>query len=274
MADLNVDDLRIMELSEGRKNWHLCIKGEEEDVSDEVIVRIQGVLVKNNLVPKNNKAQFLTQAVEVVGLETETFGAALSAIPNIKIRFSEHLAGVDITNNIVSYGSVGEVFPASNRIFTPHQDVPTEQDNHFQEGINPLGYLASLKNRDLIHAPENIIKYYSRVYDSKSSEFAYASFVPGGFSVGDIVELQVSFIAMASGFNKVKITSRLQALTLLDNSYSKAAGKSQREAMMTTPSVPAIRRRVGYFQEDQEDERKHKKNKGNKEEGGDNAMMS
>jgi hypothetical protein len=46
-----------MELSEGRKSWRLCIKGEEEDVSDEVIVRIQGVLVKNNLVPKNVKRQ-------------------------------------------------------------------------------------------------------------------------------------------------------------------------------------------------------------------------
>jgi hypothetical protein len=42
-----------MELTEGRKNWRLCLKEEDEEVSDEVIIRIQGILLKNNLVPKN-----------------------------------------------------------------------------------------------------------------------------------------------------------------------------------------------------------------------------
>jgi hypothetical protein len=51
--DPQADDMRILELTEGRKNWRLCLKEEDEEVSDEIIVRIQGILVKNNLVPKN-----------------------------------------------------------------------------------------------------------------------------------------------------------------------------------------------------------------------------
>ncbi|KAJ6548899.1 hypothetical protein B0H19DRAFT_1074704 [Mycena capillaripes] len=264
---VQVEELRITALAEGRKNWRLCLREDDDEVSDEVIVRIQGILVKNNLVPKNvrscpqHKAQFLTQSAEITGLGTTTFDAALSKMQSIENRFGEHLAGVELTNNIVARATIGEVFSASNRIFTPHQEVPTEQDNHFEEGVDPLGHLARMKRGDLIHAPENIVKYFARVENSKTKEITYKGFVPGGFNTGDIVEVQVCFVAIASGGNNVKITSRLQALTLLDNSFTKDAMKTRREVMSTPALVPAVRRRVGYFHEDDEDERQQKKSR-------------
>jgi hypothetical protein len=111
----------------------------------------------------------LTQGAEIVGLNTATFAEALSNIASIEARFGEHLAGVEISNNLVGQGSIGEAFISSNRIFTPHQDVPTEQDNQFQDGIDPLGHLAKLKKGELIHAPENVVMYFARVYDAKNT---------------------------------------------------------------------------------------------------------
>ncbi|KAJ7077790.1 hypothetical protein C8R44DRAFT_654912, partial [Mycena epipterygia] len=51
----------------------------------------------------------------------------------------------------------------------------------------------------------------------------YLEFVPGGFKIGDIVELQISFVTIPAAMNRVKATIRLQAVTLLSNKYSKAS---------------------------------------------------
>ena len=45
--------------------------------------------------------------------------------------------------------------------------------------------------------------------------------MPGGFNAGDVVEMQLSFVAIPNKGNKIKLTSRLLALTLLDNQQSK-----------------------------------------------------
>lgn len=47
------DDGRIVELIEGRKNWRLCVDDPDDEISDELIVRVQGVMSMNNLVPRN-----------------------------------------------------------------------------------------------------------------------------------------------------------------------------------------------------------------------------
>ncbi|KAJ7615628.1 hypothetical protein DFH06DRAFT_1343596 [Mycena polygramma] len=280
MADLNVDEMRTEEMSEGRKNWRLCVKERDDEVSDEVVVRIQGILIKNNLVPKNvrscpsHRAPFLTQSAEITGLNTETFVASLGMLPSVQGIFGDHLAGVEIINTTVNHSAMGDSLCASNRIFTYRQDLPTEQDNRFQDGVDPLGHLAKLKTDELIHAPENIVKYYARVYNDRQKEFVYETYVPGGFNTGDIVELQLSFVALTSGQSKVKLTSRLQALTLLDGRYSKEATMSRRKAMAMPVANPAVRRRVGYFKEDEEFERKHKRARVGSQEGGaeDNEM--
>ncbi|KAJ7758175.1 hypothetical protein DFH07DRAFT_1025030 [Mycena maculata] len=266
MADIEVDNLAVIEMGETRRNWRLCTRKEEDEVSDEIIARIQGVLTKNNLVPRNvhscsqHKAQFLSQSVEISGLRTATFGEAISKISTVHDRFGEHLGGTTMLD-IPSFDTgVGPVFSASNRLFTLKSDCPTEQDVEFHEGIDTLGLLNRLKSGELIHAPENMVKFFKRVKHVDDG-YEYAPFVPGGFKIGDIVELQVTFVALASRMNKVKLTSRLQAVTLLDNTFAKRAALARKDANKYSRSKPAIRRKIGYFQDDIEDDRTNKKHK-------------
>ncbi|KAJ7734603.1 hypothetical protein B0H16DRAFT_1731670 [Mycena metata] len=250
---------------EASLHLHKC-EFNEDNVSDEMVAHVQGVLTKNNLVPKNtrlcpsHKAAFLSQSAEISGLNTMTFAEAMGNLSIIGQKFGEHLPGVDVTNGD-GFSGLSTTFSASNRIFTSRGEAPHEQDNAFHEGLDPLGHMAKLKNGELIHAPENMVKYYKRIQRKGTNCFGYEEHLPGGFKIGDIVEMQVSFVAIASGHSKVKVTSRLQAMTLLDHTFAKDAATERRAVLTAYVPSPAVRRKVGYFPEDDDDERKFKKSK-------------
>ncbi|KAJ6520780.1 hypothetical protein DFH09DRAFT_1426698 [Mycena vulgaris] len=231
MADIKVEELKIAETGQQRRSWRLCLGDEYDGVSDEIVVRIQGILTKNNLVPKNaqtcgaRKVMFLSQRAEICGMGTATFNEAMSKIASVTEYFEQHLAGAELSSITETESTEGRLFVASNRLFTNKTDAPTEQDTEFQNGVDPLNVLQKLKNNDLIHAPDNIVKYFKRVDDK--GKVTYEESVPGAYRPGDIVELQVSFVAIKTAGNKVKVTTRLQAVTLLTNEYTKAEGRKR-----------------------------------------------
>jgi hypothetical protein len=154
-----------------------------EDVRDEVVIRVQGVLAKNNLVPKNlirrvviqnielkftsfscspMRAKFLNQQAEITGLESTTFKESVAKLDSVNDLFAQHLAGIELSSTTERVSMGEKTIVASNRIFTAKTDVPTEQDTEFHNGLDPLQLLAKLKSTDLIHAPGNIVKYFRR----------------------------------------------------------------------------------------------------------------
>ncbi|KAJ7631399.1 hypothetical protein DFH06DRAFT_1337810 [Mycena polygramma] len=267
LGDVDENRIAISEAFQGRRSWRMCTKENDEEVKDEVVMRLQGILTKNNLVPKNvascprAKAQFLSQHAEICGLGTDTFKDAMEKVGTINDLFAQQLAGVEIIPMGDRVGDTADAFASSNRIFTSKVDVPTEQDNDFQPGVDPMKLLEKMKSGELIHAPDNIVTYFKRTKADGNQAFTYEEFIPGGFKIGDIVEMQVCFVAMASARNAVKVTARLQALTLLDDQFSKTAATARREASSVRPATTALRRKVGYFREDDEDERQVKKSK-------------
>ncbi|KAJ7255609.1 hypothetical protein C8J57DRAFT_1473160 [Mycena rebaudengoi] len=205
LADVDTHTLYVGETGTQQKNWRLCLGQGEDGVLDEVVVRLQGVLTKNNLVPKNAVAVSMSSTAET----TSTFGKS---------------------------------FSASNRLFTSKTEAPTEQDNDFQYGVDPIGTLHRLKGADLIHAPDNI----------SSSAISYEETIPGMFKVGDIVEMQISFVAILSAQKTVKINNRLQALTLLDRKFTKKAGEdrafSESNRQTTSKAVRRKTRNAANYQ--------------------------
>ncbi|KAF7326541.1 hypothetical protein MVEN_02607200 [Mycena venus] len=175
---------------------------------------------------KTSKAIFLSQHIEISGLRTETFEDCMRKLTYVREKFGQQVAGVPMANLIVREGSNGSCFSATNHIFSRRSDVPTEQDNEFQDGVDSIGRLAKLKGTELIHAPENIVKYYRVSKDNRREH--YAKEIPGAFKAGDIVEAQVAFVAIMS-HGIMKVTNRLQALTLVDDCYSKASGTDRAE---------------------------------------------
>ncbi|KAJ7153851.1 hypothetical protein C8R46DRAFT_1218224 [Mycena filopes] len=263
MADLKLLEVDVKETKAGRRNWRFCVTEEDDDEPDELVVRLQGILTKNNLVPKNvqacapGKAQFLSQHLEVTGAGTATFREAMSKVQVVFDRFANQLAGMELAPIADGQGDGSDTFVASNRIFSLKSDLPTEQDNCFEDGVDSAGFLQRLKRNEYIHAPENIVKYLRKRSGGRAG-LAYVHFYPGGFQVGDLVEIQVSFVAV-SARSKVKVTTRLHAVTLLDSKYAAEAAIARANAAFTNLSNPTFRKRVGYFEQDEEDERKMKK---------------
>ncbi|KAJ7747473.1 hypothetical protein B0H16DRAFT_1461953 [Mycena metata] len=259
LADLDLDGAHIVETGQGRKHWRLCSSFSEDDTRDEIVYRVQGVLMKNNLIPKNasmcttRQTPFLCQHVEICGLSSATLKTAMEKTQEVTDRFVEHLVGTKVADIPRPRSDIGGLLSASNRIFTSKDDAPNEQHNEFADGLDPMGVLARLKSPNLIHAPENIVQYFKRVVeDENSGKAKYISTVPGVFRVGDLVEIQLSFVAVQVS-HKVKITTSLQAVTLLDATFSKEAIIARRAAPKEEKRKPAIRRKVRYFYDDEDE---------------------
>ncbi|KAJ7822233.1 hypothetical protein B0H13DRAFT_2376771 [Mycena leptocephala] len=246
--------------------WILCSDSEEDGAVEEAMFRVQGILTENKLVPRDlpppgsRQIRYLAQHAELCGLETETFAIAKAKIAEIKQRFAEHLCNAVFQIASEKVGPFGSTVTATNRFFTCKRDAPTEQDGEFEDGVDPMGVLSRLKTEDLIHAAENRVKYFKLIIGDENTKPQYVQTGPGSFKVGDVVEMQMSFIAIKMNNGRIKITHRLQALSLLSDVFTKEGDTGRANA--TTKFVSkrvAIRRKVGYFYEDEEEARAYKK---------------
>ncbi|KAJ7932923.1 hypothetical protein B0H13DRAFT_2307206 [Mycena leptocephala] len=260
LADFEGDSVNIIETGVANKNWRLCAISEEEDMADELVFRVQGIILKNNLIPRNleslpsRKRAYVAQYIEICGLEADTFRDAMTKTEEINQRFAEHFSTTNVVDLVRPQTSFGLAFSSSNRFFTLKTDAPTEQDNTFSDGVDPVGVLEKMKTRDLIHAPENIVKYFKCFPNTDdASKVRYEETIPGAFKVGDLVEIQVSFVGVFTAQNEVKVTSRLQAVTLLDASFTKAAQTARSHSKYEPKAKHSLRRKVGYFYQDEEE---------------------
>ncbi|KAJ7656133.1 hypothetical protein DFH06DRAFT_1132611 [Mycena polygramma] len=269
LAETEVDELVVREGGHTTKSWVLCAPATEEDVVDEVVFRIQGALLKNDLVPKNvqfctdRRFKHLNQYVQICGLHTPTFADSIEKMKSVHQRFAQHLSSAAFTPLTEEEGPTGLIFGASNRLFTPRDQVPTEQDTEFQYGLDPLGTLTRRKTNDLLHTTANMVKYFRLLAGDNEKKRRYVETVPGAFTAGDLVELQISFVTVTTMLKKIKVTTRLQAITLLSDKFTKKQIQDSavlRASAMARPLYNvAIRRKVGYFYEDEEDERMQKR---------------
>ncbi|KAJ6477946.1 hypothetical protein C8R47DRAFT_984488 [Mycena vitilis] len=182
-------------------------------------------------------------------------------------RFTHHFSGAAVSKWKKAIGPSGSVYSASNRLFTMKTDAPTEQGTTFEPGVDPTGALEMLKSVDMFHGPENIVKYFRRTTDDSTGK--YLQSYPGSFRVGDLVEMQASFVAIMTSQDQVKVTSRLHALTLLDTSFTKVspvrtkqrsklnvkqAAQKKRASFQANTSLlqKQVRRKIGYDYEEEE----------------------
>ncbi|KAJ7025319.1 hypothetical protein C8F04DRAFT_1269348 [Mycena alexandri] len=179
----------------------------------------------------------MSQHIKICGLQSTTFKEAMEKTQEVTDRFVDHLAGVKVVDLPRPNSVLGPVLSASNRIFTAKDECPTEQDNEFAEGLDPVGTLAKMKTQNLIHAPENMVNI--NVFEAAKSGNA----VPGLFKVGDLVELQVSFVAIHVS-REVKITYKVCVQEAL---------AARREFASQPKKEPAVRRKIGYFYADEEE---------------------
>ncbi|KAJ7733481.1 hypothetical protein B0H16DRAFT_1732293 [Mycena metata] len=231
LVDLEPDAYSVVEMGATKKSWRLCRTEKNDEVADEIVFTLQGVLSKVNLVPKHvkecapNKLLRLSQYAEICGMGSPVFESSMVTATTIHERFAQHFCGSSLASWVPLIGPMGSVFPANNRLFTLKSDAPSEQNTDFEEGVDPVGIIERLKTADMIHAPENVVKYFRLAISDQTSDVEYLPSFPGAFHVGDLVEIQASFVAIMTGQSQIKVTTRLNALTLLDNSFTKASNQ-------------------------------------------------
>ncbi|KAJ7036891.1 hypothetical protein C8F04DRAFT_1180916 [Mycena alexandri] len=246
LADLNVEEAMVIECGSGRKSWRICVPNPSDGIPDEVVFAVQGIICRSNLVPTNvqQKALRLTQHLEITGFETGVFEEAMTRLEIAQDIFAQHFCGLPVIRLSTPIGRTGRVLGASNRLFTLKVDSPTEQGSEFQPGMDPLGALERLKTEELIHAPENIVRYYKRSADKERT--SYDTSFPGIFRPGDVAEMHASLIAIQTGDKKIKV--RAQATLKTGELLIGQAATVERILQKSRPTTTVEVRRRGIFE--------------------------
>ncbi|KAJ7758613.1 hypothetical protein B0H16DRAFT_1457148 [Mycena metata] len=224
----------------------LCIPCEEDGYLDEVVFAVQGILTNVSLVPvtgeklEARRAIRLGQRAEISGLNSQTFEDAIAKLEASHDKFQQFFGGQSIQRLVMQNGHFGRALATSNRIFTMRSDYPHEQSTSFEQGVDPLGVLERMSTREIFHGPDNVVKYYRKLSDRSDGWF------PGAFKIGDIVELQASLVVVQTANGGIKMTCRLHALTLLDDSYTKEAAIRRAASKKAPTATTAVRKRIEH----------------------------
>ncbi|KAF7971997.1 hypothetical protein HWV62_19275 [Athelia sp. TMB] len=138
-----------------------------------------------------------------------------------------------------------------NRFFVRQNSEGDAEGIKIPSNIDPDGILSALAGDQWVYTDENQVSYYRMTLGPDGKE-RYTSNNPSEFKIGDIVEAQLSTLAVKrrGPGNNYSFKMVLRALTLLDGSHSKAARTLRmQEGTQHKPNAGrGIKRTVGYLE--------------------------
>ncbi|KAJ7808831.1 hypothetical protein B0H13DRAFT_2385576 [Mycena leptocephala] len=238
LNDLNIDPLALQAGDERSRIWRVGPIDKDGVIEEEFAFRMQGAISKLNLRPGDvenltiAKALNTSQQISIVGLGSSLFRVGLAKLRDFHELFVRHFPAGSVANWVIDQEPI---LNASNRYFTSLEDDPLAVHVPFEKGVDPLNKLQSFVGDQLVHSSANVVKYYKRTRDNTSDENKFEVVLPSHFRVGDIVEVDASVIAFKSLGRKgeIKMHCILNAVTLLDATYSKAAEEAKRDSSQT-----------------------------------------
>ncbi|KAF8809428.1 hypothetical protein BYT27DRAFT_7094373, partial [Phlegmacium glaucopus] len=197
--------------------------------TEEVVFTIQGVLSGKNLPPVTEKirstsqACYLQQGITLIGSGTPTFEEAIDAAQEIYSIFDRNVQDTSLESWSLPSSPItqGRALDASNRYLTSKQDTPAMASIPIPTMIDPQGILKKLTKEGFLYSKENEVQYYQVHKSDKGTN--------RNIRIGDIVKIQVSFIAVPLKDNKHKMIVVLRSITLLDQYFSQV-----RELLITS----------------------------------------
>jgi len=146
----------------------------------------------------------------------------------------------------------------SNRYLTPLRDVSggLVESIPFHKGVDPRNVLRDMAKDDHIHTEDNYVEYFSMRRDNDGHQ-RFQSCEPQMFRVGDIVQVQLSFVVIPVKAGRRRMLTVLRSLALLDAAFTIKMGEKTR--MPPVLAVPTLKRKVGY--NDSEEKRNDKRDK-------------
>ncbi|GLB39707.1 hypothetical protein LshimejAT787_0702170 [Lyophyllum shimeji] len=235
------------------KTWRLVCGGDGEEAKEEVVFLVQGSVVEKDLPPILSKPRmpvekykYLRQYIKISGLGTPTFEAALQSTGEIYGQFDRNfpdgaLEGWSAAN---SQGTGGDVLEASNRYMVQRRDA-SGSDIPFGELVDPKKILEGMaRDSQQVHTDDNEVLYFKR-RTGDDGKHVYEKVGPQMFRVGDIVELQVTFVVVPLKGDRYKMMSVLRSIALIDGSFSQPA-TTKRSVDSQGPTL--LKRKVMYEQ--------------------------
>ncbi|KAG6903961.1 hypothetical protein DXG01_013662 [Tephrocybe rancida] len=136
------------------------------------------------------------------------------------------------------------------------RDAPQEDSVPLGLLTDPHGVLEAVARADeFFHGPDNHVEY--RALSAIEGVKKYIEFDPGRFRVGDIVEIQASFVCIPVANARFKMMPIMRALTQLDKTFQQAAMVSRLQAASahTTKqqtTLKTLKRKKAYTKEDED----------------------
>ncbi|KAJ7163727.1 hypothetical protein C8R46DRAFT_1036741 [Mycena filopes] len=262
LSVLDLDVVRVIESDTKTKTWILVVDDQANGDAMELVVRVQGIVTKLDLTHSKAtqiKAIKLSQYVQLAGPGLADFATAVQGVESVKALFSRY-AGTSNTAPPEKNAATATI-GASCRYFTASVDNPGAEIIPFAPSTDPLGLLAELQTDELFHTADNRVSYFKMSKDPLTSKPIYDESYAGMFRLGDIVEMQMVFVAFWAG-DKIQAYSHLQSLTLLDNTFTKRAETARAAAVKVVSKPTIVRRKLDYSFEDEQVEDARKRLKG------------
>ncbi|KAF8221474.1 hypothetical protein L208DRAFT_1327778, partial [Tricholoma matsutake] len=167
---------------------------------------------------------YLQQGITLTGLGTPTFEWAVDAAQEIYRLFDQSFEDGMLESWMTSttQSTTGCSLNASNRYVTSKKDAPQMVHIPFSPAIDPRGFLEQMLKGSYIHGDDNTVEYY-QVYKNQDGTRRFQAVGPHTFCIGDIIEIQVSFIVVPLKEQKYKMLVVLHSITLLNKVYSQVS---------------------------------------------------
>ncbi|KAF8873465.1 hypothetical protein BD779DRAFT_1679176 [Infundibulicybe gibba] len=230
--------LRIIGIKQPQ-SWHLVKVKEGEDISaaEEEIFTLSGVICDLKLPPVTDKPKiatrqykFLRQTVAVTGLGSTKFEDATEAGHAIFEIFQREFQEGKVEQWVTERSNGHSCMFISNRYMTPRRDAPDMNHIPFGADVDPNGHLESMIKEGFLKAG------------------------PQSFRVGDLVDVQLSFVIVPLKEQRYKMVTVLHSIALVNGSFSQEARKKRAATsnLLSTVTAPTLKRRVGYVTEQDE----------------------
>jgi hypothetical protein len=174
-----------------------------------------------------------------------SFSKAIDTAQEIYGLFDHHFLDRAMDSWALSYLDDTEIpcLDVSNRYFTPSRDAPGVGSMPFHIGVNPQGILADMMTKSavysFVHAEDNQVKYYKSCKElDRGRRYVGCTFChsfvkiigitsprfeecePQTFRLGNIVEVQLSFVGVPLKEKRCKLLLVLCSIALLDGQFS------------------------------------------------------
>jgi len=197
----------------------------------------------------SSKIKYMRQSATLTSFGSPIFDNLYTNIAIIHSIFQRAIGERLLEGTVQSTFAEYPAIDVANRYFTPTVSASPEDICPLTDEVDPLGTLAKAAGTAYVHTEDNKV-YYSKKTSCKNGDAIFQPTGPQTFQVGDIVEVQVSFIAVPIRDNKWKISTILRSISLFDTRYTQEAFvKSHTLHAITERPKTTLKRKVGYLNE-------------------------